>query len=401
MAETLLIRLSADDGGFRDWVLVDEQGVARSPVQTGAPDIGVIAGTPRAVVLVPGMEVFLSEARLPGRNRQRVLRAASYALEEQLASDVESMHFALGPVQQEERYPIAAVAREQMEAWGAMLREQGIEANQWLPDMLAVPKADEGWSLLVEDDRVLVRSGPYSGFVADLDEFPVLYSLFAARDEAPQRAQIFGSTVLDLDDVATEFIDEREHPLEILARGWAQGPVLNLLQGSYSRSDEWGRLLRPWKTTAALLLAGLLVSGVATAVDYVRLAAQQQRLSAEIEAVYRKAFPQSRRVVNPRAQMEQQLNQLQRLAGGGNTDFLFILAETASVLRATQGIDIQGASYRDGRLDLELQADNLQILDQLKQSLAGSGRMQAEIQSATTEAGRKVKSRIRVQGVST
>jgi general secretion pathway protein L len=225
--------------------------------------------------------------------------------------------------------------------------------------------------------------------------------MFAAREQATERAQIFGATVLDMDDVATELIDERQHPLEILARGWAHGPVLNLLQGRYSRSEEWGRLLRPWKTTAALLLAGLLVSGVATAVDYVRLSAEQKRLSAEIEAVYRKAFPQSKRVVNPRAQMEQQLSQLQRLAGGGNTDFLFILAETASVLRATRGIDIQGASYRDGRLDLELHADNLQILDQLKQSLAGSGRMQAEIQSATTEAGQKVKSRIRVQGVST
>jgi general secretion pathway protein L len=288
-----------------------------------------------------------------------------------------------------------------MDAWTALLREQGIEANQLLPDMLAVPGAEEGWSLLVDEDRVLVRSGPYSGFVADLDGFHTLYSMFAAREQAPERAQIFGATVLDMDDVATELIDERQHPLEILARGWAHGPVLNLLQGRYSRSEEWGRLLRPWKTTAALLLAGLLVSGVATAVDYVRLSAEQKRLSAEIEAVYRKAFPQSKRVVNPRAQMEQQLSQLQRLAGGGNTDFLFILAETASVLRATRGIDIQGASYRDGRLDLELHADNLQILDQLKQSLAGSGRMQAEIQSATTEAGQKVKSRIRVQGVST
>jgi type II secretory pathway component PulL len=70
-------------------------------------------------------------------------------------------------------------------------------------------------------------------------------------------------------------------------------------------------------------------------------------------------------------------------------------------LRATQGVSIEGASYRDGRLDLDLQADNLQILDQLKQSLAASGRMQAEIQSATTEAGQKVKSRLRIQGVGT
>ena len=91
--------------------------------------------------------------------------------------------------------------------------------------------------------------------------------------------------------------------------------------------------------------------------------------------------------------------QLQRGAGAGETDFLGLLAETASVLRATSGIKVEGASYRDGRLDLDLRAENLQVLDQLKQSLAGNGKMSAEIQSATTEADQKVRSRIRVQGV--
>ena len=43
MAETLLIRLATENRGFHDWVLVDEQGVARSPVQTGVPvTFGVI-----------------------------------------------------------------------------------------------------------------------------------------------------------------------------------------------------------------------------------------------------------------------------------------------------------------------------------------------------------------------
>jgi hypothetical protein len=67
------------------------------------------------------------------------------------------------------------------------------------------------------------------------------------------------------------------------------------------------------------------------------------------------------------------------------------------VVRSTKGINVRGASYRNGRLDLDLQADNLQILDGLKQSLVSSGLMSAEIQSASTGADRKVKSRMRVQ----
>jgi general secretion pathway protein L len=186
-------------------------------------------------------------------------------------------------------------------------------------------------------------------------------------------------------------------PLEILARGWSQAPGINLLQGDYSRREEWGRLLRPWKASAALLLAGLILVGVSTGLNYFQLSQQREQLAAEIEEVYRKAFPQARRIVNPRAQMEQKLSQLRRQAGGGDTDFMAMFAETAGVVRVTEGIEVNGASYRNGRLDLDLQADSLQILDTLKQSLVSSGLMTAEIQSATTEANQKVKSRMRVQ----
>ena len=396
MAETLLIRLAAGTQGLRDWLLVDEQGQGKGPVQKGAPDTGIINSVRRVVVLVPGAEVSLAEARVPGRNRQRVLRAIPYALEEQLATDVEELHFALGPVKEGDRYPVAVVDHSLMNAWTSMLRDIGIQAEQFIPETLALP-SDTGWSLMVDGDTVLVRSGEYGGFAADSDNLPVLFALFEAKQQAPETARIFGSTVFDLGAVDVELVDERVQPLEILARGWAQGPAINLLQGAYSRREEWGRLLRPWKASAALLLAGFILIGFTTGLNYYHLSQQREQLSAQIEDVYRKAFPRAKRIVNPRAQMEQKLKQLRRQTGGGNADFLAMFAETADVVRATKGIKVRGASYRNGRLDLDLQADNLQILDGLKQALVSSGLMSAEIQSASTEADQKVKSRMRVQ----
>ena len=283
-----------------------------------------------------------------------------------------------------------------MDAWAELLRENGIQAEQMIPETLALPTGAD-WNLMAEGDDVLVRSGDYAGFALDIDNFAVLFSLFQAKERAPETAQVFGSTVLDLEAVDVEFVDDRVQPLEVLARGWSQAPGINLLQGDYSRREEWGRLLRPWKASAALLLAGLILVGVSTGLNYFQLSQQREQLAAEIEEVYRKAFPQARRIVNPRAQMEQKLNQLRRQAGGGDTDFMAMFAETAGVVRVTEGIEVNGASYRNGRLDLDLQADSLQILDTLKQSLVGSGLMTAEIQSATTEANQKVKSRMRVQ----
>lgn len=397
MADTLLIRLAPAQQGIRDWMLLDAEGQVKTPVQAGAPATAVVAGARRVVALVPGEDVGLYEARVPGRNRQRVLRAIPFALEEQLASDVDELHFALGETLGDDRYPVAVVARRQMDDWAAQLQEAGISAHQWVPETLALPHV-AGWSVLPDGERVLVRSGEFSGFGCEADNLSVMVSLLAGGDHLPEKARVFGAAALDIVGIETERDDSQVQALDILARGWSEGPVIDLLQGPYSRREEWGRLLRPWKATAALFLAAILLGGVATGIDYYRLTGQEAQLSADIEALYRQTFPNARRIVNPRAQMEQQLKQLQRRAGGGQTDFLGMFAETASVVRTAKGIAVQGASYRDGRLDLDLQADNLQLLDTLKQELVKSGRMRAEIQSATTDANQKVKSRIRIEG---
>jgi len=398
MADTLLIRLAPAQQGIRDWLLIDADGQIKTPAQQGTPVAAVVAGARRVVVLVPGEDVVLLETRIPGRNRQRLLRVIPFALEEQLAGDVDDLHFAPGEALGDDRYAVAVVERQQMDAWAEQLRDAGISAHQWVPETLAVPRVEAGWGVLPEDERVLVRSGDFSGFGGEADSLPVMVSLLAGSDRLPEKACLFGAAALDIVGIQVERDDSQLQTLDILARGWSQGPVIDLLQGAYSRREEWGRLLRPWKATAVLFVAAVLVAGVTTGVNYYRLAEEQVKLSVDIEALYKQTFPSARRIVNPRAQMEQQLKQLQRRAGGGDSDFMSMFAETADVVRTAKGITIQGASYRDGRLDLDLQADDLQLLDSLKQALVKSGRMQAEIQSATTEANQKVKSRIRIEG---
>jgi general secretion pathway protein L len=398
MVDTLLIRLEKERPAVREWLLLSDQATSGQMPQAGVPGSDVLAEARRVVVLVPGTDVYLDEARVPGRNRQRLLRAIPYALEEKLATDVEQLHFALGAPQDDNAHPVAAVERSRMDEWQNLLREQGVVADQWIPEQLALPLVEGQWSVLVDGDRALVRTGPYSGFVIEVDTLPVLLELMREPETAPELVQLYGATVMDLQDLDVEMVDADAQPLEILARGWQQGPVINLLQDAYSRKEEWSRLLRPWKATAALLLVALILGAVTTGVNYSRLSSRQQQLSADIEALYRKTFPQARKVVNPRAQMEQKLKQLERSASGGGPEFLKLIGEAAGVIRAAKGIEVQGASYRVGRLDLELEAESLQILDQLKQSLDASGHMKAEIQSATTQAGKKVTSRLRIVG---
>jgi len=198
-----------------------------------------------------------------------------------------------------------------------------------------------------------------------------------------------------------ELIDEyyNDDPLYVFAQGLGVKSI-NLLQGPYSRTGDWTRVWKPLRVTASLLLAGILVSLFAMGVDYYRLSRESAQLQARIEATFRTAMPGTKRVINPRVQMQQQLDRLQRGSGSG-AGFLVLLGKTGSVLKGVPGVELGGVSFRTGRLDLDLKITDLQSLDRLKQALAGDGGLEVEIQSATTGADQRVQSRLRIQGKGT
>jgi general secretion pathway protein L len=402
MRNTLLIRMGrgVDDGC--EWLPLDDAG---QPV--GRPRSGDLAAAAaeadglRVVVLAPGIDCLLTQATVPGRNRQKLLRAVPYALEDQFIEDVENLHFSLGPAQPAGGHPVVVIATRQIDAILEACRNAGLDVYQIIPDVLAIPCADEAVCVVIEGEMALVRTGAYSGFVVDTENLGLLLARLPRPEDAPPRplsVQMPAGTVMpDLGELASaaEITRYQDSALMLLAQG-AGTPHIDLLQGPYSRTQEWGKLWRPWRATAALLLAGILISNIVTGVDYFRLRGEDQALNERMRTVFLEAFPGTKRVVDPRVQMQQQLEQLQRRAGGG-ARFLSLLARSADILRTAQDIEISGASYRAGRLDVDLTAASLQVLDQLKQSLAASG-LSVEIQSAAADAGERVKGRLRIQG---
>jgi general secretion pathway protein L len=402
MRNTLLIRMGRGEDGSCEWLPLDDAG---QPV--GRPRSGDLAAAAaeaeglRVVVLAPGIDCLLTQATVPGRNRQKLLRAVPYALEDQLIEDVENLHFSLGPALPEGGYPAVVIATRRIDVILEACRNAGLEVYQLIPDLLAVPCAGDAVCVVIEDEMALVRTGAYSGFVVDTDNLELLLARLPQPADAPSRPLSIqlpaGAVMPDLGELASGAAIARYEDSALLL--FAQGmdaPHIDLLQGPYSRNQEWGKLWRPWRATAALLLAGILVGSIATGIDYFRLRGEQQALNERMQTIFLEAFPGTKRVVDPRVQMQQQLEELQRRAGSG-ARFLNLLARSANILRTAQDIEISGASYRAGRLDVDLTAANLQVLDQLKQSLAASG-LTVEIQSAAADAGERVKGRLRIQG---
>ncbi len=406
MRNMLLLRGNPFEPRRWSWLHLDAAGEARGVIHMGSlADAAAEANGLRVIVLLSATDCLLTSVRVPGRQRKKLLQAVPYALEEQLSDDVEKLHFALGAELADGTWQVAVTNRQRLQALLASLSEAGLDVQQVLPEQLAVPLPEGGSGVLVDRDMAVVRDSDHSGYAVDCDNLGAM--LTAARQDEPGE-----SAVLQLfteQDAAP--VDTGEYPGEIRLEHYARDPLgvlsqgldlkaINLLQGEFSRAGEWNRVLYPWRATAALLLAGVLISNAVMAVDYYRLSRESDQLKIQIEETFRKALPETRRLVNPRAQMQQKLDELQ-LGRRTESRFLSLIGQAGVVIKDVEDVAITGANYRGGRLDLDLSVGSLQLLDQLKQALTKNGALSVDIQSATTGSDQRVKSRLRIAGVET
>ncbi|CAK0770798.1 Type II secretion system protein L [Gammaproteobacteria bacterium] len=359
----------------------------------------------RIVVFVAGAEVLLLEAMLPTRKRDRLLQAVPYALEEHLAGDVETFHFALGQSSSTPldttltNIPVVAVARARMDAWLAALGEVGINPHALVPDILAMPLVPGTWTLLREPGITLLRTGPQAG-VALEPEWLTIALEQAGEPPTALRVASYGWSssppTLPPLPVAIEELPCPAGSLALLVAGYRPNETINLLQRSYSRHEQLSRLWRPWRAAAVLLLALGALQFIGLIMEKQRLSAEDVKLRARMTDIYQRAFPEARRIVNPRVQMEQRLNALRTQPEGGTDSLLGLLARVAPVMGATEGLELRTLRYKDGGVELDLSLKNLQLLDQLKQRLADKG-LEVEIRSARAQ-GENVDGHLLIKG---
>lgn len=412
---TLLLRLPENEGPAA-YVVRDS---SDRVLMTGEEPLAEVAGRTRGApvptvrVLVPGTRVLLTRARVPTRNARALQRALPFALEEQLAGDVEDLHCVPGPPAGDGMVPVAVVERACMDRWREQLREAGIDARALMPETAVLPVDEEegGWLLWLEGDGAWLAVGPGEGLALDRDNAAVLARMRleeTAEDARPARLLVVRHGPRREADAGFDAPDafgdvpvvqrESEEPLiEAISRNLPARPPFNLLTGPYSRREQFSRLWRPWRTAAVLLLLWVAVQAVQLGAEIQRLGQEQAILDERMREVYESAFPGSTAGGDPRRQMESALTGVSRGGPeGAGHDFQALLAHAAPVLVEAPGLRIRSLRYRPGQMDMDLELDSLQALDRLKQRLEGEPGWTVEILSASAQDDR-VDSRIQIR----
>ena len=186
MRNTLLLRADSLPEDTWRWVRLGPEGTPEGSISIGplAAAAREAAGL-RAVVLVPGTECLLTQVQIPGRNRQKLLRAIPYALEDQLSDEVEQLHFAVGEQTPDEQWPVAVISRDYLASLLEMLTQAGLDVVQVIPEILVIPFNAGEYSVLVSRDIALVRTGVASGFAVDSDNLGVLLAAQPREEDQP------------------------------------------------------------------------------------------------------------------------------------------------------------------------------------------------------------------------
>ena len=420
MAEYLVIRLAENHDDPVDWIVVDGNGARLGPPQRGALDAAASAADDRSViVLVPATNVLTTSTEIPMRPGARLLAALPFALEEQLADDVESLHFAAGTRRDSGRLPVAVVAHELLQEWLGRLDDAGIHATRIIPENYGLARIPGTTSLLVADDKVMFNDGEDTEFIMEgvkpSDALAFAGTLNeAGGDEAEDaEAPAAANHLLVYCEPADEerfqhdwialrhemsSVDVNLLPDGVLPRlavTVAAGQGVNLLQGKYGPKIELGAAFRPWKTAAILLLGLVIVLLGGKLADTWRLSQEADALKAQFTTEYRQIRPgDSREIVDPVAEV----NALRRSFGSpvAATIFLPTIEQLSMAMKDNDSAIIENITYRAGVVNVRLSAPDVPTLDNIQKSVSESGRFTAEIKS-TDQVGDRISSRIQIQ----
>ncbi|MEF3193995.1 MAG: hypothetical protein K6346_07265 [Halothiobacillaceae bacterium] len=351
------------------WVLETDDGI-----QSGEAGWAALPHPPlyaRIRILIPGDRITHATVTLATRNPKLIQQALPYALEEQLADDIEALHIAHGPRDGKGRVAARIMRREDLDRLQERLHQHDLKPDAIYSELDALPIPAEGWVTLAFAGLWLARNSQGEAFALE----PEL--LTALRDDAEP----------------VRMIETPEGPLVWLHSHLNERDGINLID--HDRATGLMDQLRPWRAPALLVAIALLLQGGLMLHEIHTLHQQRAAMQAEIERMAREAAPQVKRWVNPIAQLRQ-------LATGGTappaeSGMLDMLARLAPALAARPGIKLGALRFQGGTLEAQLRAADAGSLESLLEMLRKQQGASVELAEQRVEGGQAT-GRLRMKG---
>ena len=400
MSDWLLVRLARDGSQPAGWVTVSSAGQLLDVHGEADPSgLAAAAAGKRVALVVPGTDVLQLTAALPAGSENRLAQVVPYALEEQVAEDLDSLHFAVGRPLGGAGSPtcVDVVSRSLLDRWLAVAAEHGLVADAVYADSALLPVIPGQVTALVDDETLIVRSELQRPLVLPASDPAFALDLtFGGDAEAMAAAHLtVYATSIDWERHAAVFATLRPRLASLRVQLLSGGPLplfgsqlvgagaINLMQGLYAPSRPGGSSLRAWRLAAVLAGALLVLHLIAAGFEMRRLKGVEKALDTGIQEVFSQAMPGEVSRGAARARMEQRLAQIQAGAPERGS-LLSLLSAVAGARTAAPGTRIEAMNYRKGSLDMKVTGPDAESLERMNQALRGAG-LASDLASGSTK----------------
>ncbi len=362
MSSTLVFIAGNNPEEQINWALFNDR---RDLIEQGFADISQLGDlTADSVWLVlSGTSCTTRLVQLAARNRNQLRQAAPFAVEDEIASPIDDVHVATGAEGDAGLRPVTVISKREMSAWVEAFKTAGIKLDGVVADYHLVPSSSNAVSIWRLPDRTLLRSGDWGA------------CLGASTDES-----FLGAIVQSAIQYTQSEHRVDEHigagaVAELFASGIESIPV-NLLQGDYAVKIRQSFSIQGWKTLAGLAAALFLIVVGSLVLETSLLKSRTKAVNNDTSRIVMTAFPDIRRVVNPRSQVEQRT----KSAGQGRDEFLKLSSLLIIGLQASEKVEVETLRFdsNQNQLKASVAFDDYVDLASLKKAIEDAGGTLAE-----------------------
>lgn len=355
------------------------------------------------VVLLPGDTVFSNVITVPEQQAKYLQQSLPYLVEEQLTEDVTDMYFVLGQKVTHNQYSVAGITRTTLERHLTYLQQAHIQPHVIVADCSCCPDN----TVMMTAKKTLLQLAAHQAYSIDSENTVDVVSHYLVTTEHASvtwmmETQIASqaSSWLELikktsSDKSVTFTKQTiDSTLQVLAQQYKQNPsyykAINFLQGKYARKIARKTPLHRWHQVILVIAAVAALQLLFDVTQGVYLSVKTHQLENQNKVFYKTLFPNDTVTDNFKAQMVGKLKNAN--VGGAKNSFLDTYSRVVTVINTQHlqsSLDVVQVSFNDekGEIRLDLLAKSFEQLTQLKDLLA-KDELQAEIGSATTEAGK-------------
>ena len=377
-----LVRAVASDR--YEWITTDGGGAGASRIGALA-ELAAAAQDSSVFVVLAGAEARIAATKIPGKAERLVQQAAPFAVEDDLADEIEASHILCGPELANGERPVAIVGRATLHQLLEPLKGAALRLSGLAPDYLLLPWRAGMWTLLQSDAQVLVRTGRYEGFAIERDLLPAVLSKRLSL-RRPTGFITYGEVALPLEarDLPCETQPLPASALAWMARDSTLSEGLNLLPLAYQNRQVPQR--RSLQIAAGLLVLAWVLDLGLTMMENARLTRSIRAQEHAQQVLFQQNFPEITRLINPEVQAEQTVAKL-RANASQQISMLALLRELGSVLQSDvgKGAALTSINFASGVMTVQITAADIAALERLSVALGAT--LKVEVVSVDSSTG--------------